>query len=37
VDWLRERPGVMEELATQALAAGKPPEVVQFVQDEAAA
>jgi len=37
VDWLRERPGLMEELAVQALAAGKPPEVVQLVQDEAAA
>lgn len=37
VEWLRERPPVMEELAAQALAAGKPPEKVQLAPEEAAA
>jgi len=36
VDWLRERPQLMEELATQLLAAGK-PEPVKLVDTEPAA
>ncbi len=37
VEWLRERPQLVEELAAQSLAAGKPPEAVQLIRDEAAA